>query len=387
MDYASKVMGFLLLLAALLLQKETHAQEEKKKISLKDSLDHAVDLSDYIIDANGFIPVPTIITEPALGGFGGALAPIFLKKQPPFRDTVNGKLQIRPVMPDITGAMGMYTVNGSWAAFASRAGMIRKLRLKYSVGGGYANINMDFYRTFDQIGEKQFSFNFKTVPIFLQGIRQLGSSNWFAGLKYLYLKTDVNYNGTLPSFVKPEDMKSQVSQLGLVTELDNRDNIFTPDAGIKLHFDANLSDNIFGSDFYFWKLNYYGYFYKPISKKLIGGLRVDGQQALGDPPFYLLPYINLRGVPTMRYQGRATILTELEARWDFYKRWSIIGFGGTGKAFDDWSDFGSASLVYSYGTGFRYLMARKFGLRMGIDIAHSPGTWAYYIVFGSNWLK
>jgi len=92
-------------------------------------------------------------------------------------------------------------------------------------------------------------------------------------------------------------------------------------------------------------------------------------------------------VPRRRYQGRATILTELEARWDFYKRWSIIGFGGTGKAFDDWSDFGSASLVYSYGTGFRYLMARKFGLRMGIDIAHSPGTWAYYIVFGSNWLK
>jgi len=27
------------------------------------------------------------------------------------------------------------------------------------------------------------------------------------------------------------------------------------------------------------------------------------------------------------------------------------------------------------------------GLRMGIDIAKGPDTWAYYIVFGSNWMK
>jgi hypothetical protein len=62
-------------------------------------------------------------------------------------------------------------------------------------------------------------------------------------------------------------------------------------------------------------------------------------------------------------------------------------FGGTGKAFDDWNDFGSSPYIFSYGTGFRYLIARKFNLRMGVDIAHGPGTWAYYIVFGSNWLK
>ena len=57
------------------------------------------------------------------------------------------------------------------------------------------------------------------------------------------------------------------------------------------------------------------------------------------------------------------------------------------KAFDQWSDFGSADFVYSYGTGFRYLIARKFKLRMGIDIAKGPEDFAYYIVFGSNWLK
>ena len=62
-------------------------------------------------------------------------------------------------------------------------------------------------------------------------------------------------------------------------------------------------------------------------------------------------------------------------------------YSGAGKAFDAWSDFGSADFVYSYGTGFRYLIARKFKLRMGIDIAKGPEEFAYYIVFGSNWLK
>jgi hypothetical protein len=32
------------------------------------------------------------------------------------------------------------------------------------------------------------------------------------------------------------------------------------------------------------------------------------------------------------------------------------------------------------GAGFRYLLAGKFKLRVGIDVAHSPGTWAYYIL-------
>ena len=57
-----------------------NSQSEKKQASVKDSLDGKFDLSDYIINENGFVPIPYIITEPALGGFGGALFPVFIKK-------------------------------------------------------------------------------------------------------------------------------------------------------------------------------------------------------------------------------------------------------------------------------------------------------------------
>jgi hypothetical protein len=362
---------------------------QKKKIALKDSVDGAFDLSDYIIEANGFVPVPYFITEPALGNFGVALIPVFIKKRPPYLDSIKGKWVKTPVAPDVTGGMGLYTLNETWGVAGFRMGTLVKSRIKYRVGGAYMNINMSFFKTFKQLGEKEMKFNFKTVPIFLQAIKRIRFSNWYAGFKYLFLKTDVKYVGEklLDSLARDLEQNRLVSQLGAIVELDNRDNIFTPDKGVKIHVDAACSDNVLGSDYDFWRLNYYMYAYQPLSKKLIGGLRVDGQQSFGDAPFYMLPYIDMRGIPAVRYQGKADILTEGELRWDFVTRWSTVFFGGLGKAFDDWSEFGSKDWIWSYGIGGRYQLARKFKLRVGIDIAHGPNTWAYYITFGSNWFK
>ena len=364
------------------------AQKEKKKVSLKDSADGKFDLSDYIIDANGFVPVPYILTEPALGNFGGAIAPIFIKKRPPYIDTINGKVVRTPVAPDITGGAILYTANNSWAMMAFRSGTFIKSRIKYIIGGGFADINMSYYKTLPQLGEKEFKFNIRTYPAMLQMIKRLGFSRWYAGFKYLFLKTDISYDGdgSLAHFIDSLDLNRTISQLGAIVELDNRDNIFTPDKGIKFHTDLTRSDDFLGSDYDFWRMNYYMYLYKPLSKSIIAGLRVDGAQVWQDAPFYMLPYIDMRGVPINRYQGNAELLSELEFRFDL-KRWSIMAFSGAGKAFDEWKDFGSSKWVVMGGTGFRYLLARKFKLRVGIDVARGPDTWAYYIVFGSNWLK
>ena len=365
---------------------------QNKKTSLKDSLDGAMDFSDYLIEANGFIPVPIIITEPALGGFGGGLVPIFIKKKPPYIDSVKGEIKITPIAPNITGGLAMYTVNNTWMTAAFRSGTFVKSRIKYKVGAAYGNINISYYKTLSQLGEKEFKVNIKTPAVFLQAIKRTGYSNWYAGLKYLFLKTNVAYVGDSllplpPEWQKSFENSSIISQLGAVVELDNRDNVFTPNSGMKLHLDAIRSDNIFGSDYDFWRFNYYLFAYKTLSEKLVGGWRLDGQQVLQEPPFFMKPYVDMRGIPAERYQGNADVLTELEFRWDFYKRWSIMAYGGLGKAFDEWSEFGSSELVYSYGTGFRYLLARKFKLRMGVDIARGPEQFAYYIVFGSSWIK
>jgi len=373
----------------LLLLQSLAVQAQKKKVSMRDSLDRKFDMSDYIIEANGFVPIPIIITEPALGGFGGGLAPVFLKKKPPYIDTVNGEVKITPVAPDITGGVGLYTVNNTWFTGLFRMGTLVKSRIKYRLGIAYANVNISYFRTLPNETEKEFEVNIKTLPVIGSAIKRLGVSHWYSGLQYLFMysKLASGNDEALPDFVKEIEKKSTIGLLSGIVEYDNRDNIFSPDNGTRFHVDGGYANTILGSDYEFWKINYYTNMYRQFGKKLVAGLRIDGQQVFGNPPFYFLPYIDMRGIPAERYQGRADILSELEFRYDFDYRWSVVLFGGTGKAFDDWSDFGSTNWVTSGGAGFRYLLARKFKLRVGIDLAKGPDTWAYYLVFGSNWKK
>jgi hypothetical protein len=104
-----------------------------------------------------------------------------------------------------------------------------------------------------------------------------------------------------------------------------------------------------------------------------------------DAPFYVLPYITMRGLPAAKYQGQKVLQFETEQRYDFYKRWSAVGFVGTGRTYSDMKLLKDDNWYWAGGVGFRYLIARLFKLRMGVDVARGPDTWAYYIVFGHYW--
>lgn len=359
---------------------------QKQHISLRDSIDGAIDLSDYIIYAHGFIVIPSIITEPALGGIGGAVAPIFLKKHEPVIEE-NGKKRF--MNPDITGGMGMYTGNKSWLVGAFRSATLIKPKILYRVMAAYGDMNLSFYSKRPNLSDEEFKLNFRSVIFYTQWLKQFNNAKWSAGPQYLFLNSKINLPdfNLPPPFVEPKDIKSTVSQLGAAIQFDGRDNIFTPDKGMRLQSDFFWSDKALGSDYQSWRVNLSAIGYHPVTSNLIAGLRIEGEQAFGSPPFYLEPGINMRGIPAARYMGKTSLVSELELRWDVYRRWSLMGYGGLASAFDDWDQAFAKPVVYSYGTGFRYLLAKKFKLRMGIDVAKGPEQWAYYIVFGSNWMR
>lgn len=86
-----------------------------------------------------------------------------------------------------------------------------------------------------------------------------------------------------------------------------------------------------------------------------------------------------------RYQDKNALATEVELRWNVTPRWSVLGFSGVGKAYGRWNRFSEATNIVSVGAGFRYLIARKLGLSVGIDVAHSKDQNAFYIQVGSAW--
>ena len=87
----------------------------------------------------------------------------------------------------------------------------------------------------------------------------------------------------------------------------------------------------------------------------------------------------------MRYRGPAAMTYEVRGGYDLTPRWTLNAFTGGGRAADSLSDLSDATTHTSYGAGFRYLIARALGMRVGIDVARGEeGTYAY-LVMGSAW--
>lgn len=287
------------------------------------------------------------------------------------------------VKPTVYGGAGAYTANDTWFVGGFSMGAIKKWRANYRIIAGFGDVNLNFYRDFPTIGERSFEFNMKTIPFSAHLVKQINRSSWYAGVDYLFLKTEI-YNPNF-NFNSQKEVNSIISRLGLLVDYDKRDNIFTPDKGFWLNSLIGASEDFLGSDYNYVLINSAAFGYVPISKNITSGFRVEYQQIFGDAPFYMLPYINMRGIPVMRYQGDVIALAETEWRWDFTSRYSLIAFGGVANAFSKKSDFEDSSWKASGGMGARYLIARKLKLRMGIDVARGPEEWAYYIVFGTSW--
>jgi glucose/arabinose dehydrogenase len=74
-------------------------------------------------------------------------------------------------------------------------------------------------------------------------------------------------------------------------------------------------------------------------------------------------------------------------RWQFYKRFILVGFVGGGVAWNDFERFDSTETIVTGGTGFRYELARNYGIHMGLDLAFGPDNTAVYIQVGSAWSR
>ena len=179
----------------------------------------------------------------------------------------------------------------------------------------------------------------------------------------------------------------KVSAPTAIVEFDSRDNVFTPTRGIYAETSLLASREALGASDDFERFQQLLIGWMPLPHQVTLGARASYAWSSSGTPFFLRPFVQLRGVPAMRYQGDEVASLEVEARWQFYGRWSIVAFGGGATARTDGDAFSATRNVGSGGFGFRYELARKFGLHAGIDFAHSPGTNAVYLQVGNAWFR
>ena len=347
----------------------------------RDSLDGAFDISKWLFDLHGFIPIISPITEPAVGyGLVGAGVYFFPKKK-----SSNNEFK----MPDIVGIGGGYTQNGTWFAGAGYAGFWKDDQIRYLGVFGYGNINLKYYGSGnDYLANNPAKFSIESYFLLQQALFRIKKSHFLLGGKYLFMKTNVAAfeESKIPE-VNPSDFDLINSGIGFISEYETFNNILSPTKGLRVHLSYLQFLKILGSDKDNGRLSFFTLAYLPINKNWISGFRAESMFATGNTPFYLMPYINLRGVPVLRYQGELTLLAETEQLVRIYKRWSVVGFTGIGTTIPSLDDFNFGPVAWNVGGGIRYKVARLLGLQMGIDVARGPEDWAFYIIFGNAWLK
>jgi hypothetical protein len=112
--------------------------------------------------------------------------------------------------------------------------------------------------------------------------------------------------------------------------------------------------------------------FRPLGSTVYFAARGAARSSSDGAPFYLRPFVVLRGVQAMRYQGERAAEVEVELRWQAHPRFSVVGFAGAGVARTDAALADRDKTVTSGGGGFRYLLARTYGLHMASTSRSAP---------------
>ena len=97
-----------------------------------DSIDNSLDLSNYLSTKDGIIPIPVLVTEPAVG-YGGGLSLVYFhrdKKKMMTKDSYG-------FPPSISMLAGVGTASGSYASIFGHQGSYLNDFIRYTGAIGY----------------------------------------------------------------------------------------------------------------------------------------------------------------------------------------------------------------------------------------------------------
>ena len=287
--------------------------------NLIDPVDGMMDASDYLASARGFLPVPIIITEPAVGyGFGVAVAYFHAPKE------VDREQHPHQGPPSITVGFGAKTENGTYLYGGAHSGVWKDDHIRYVGALAKMNVNMSFYPggiIGEIVGPEGVGFNIDGGVLYQQLQFRLKESNWWLGGSYVYVNADNTFKLDLPLDLPDPGFDFSLGGLSMFVEYDGRNSTFTPTKGLSGKLEFQNYDEVWGSDFNYDHLSGELFKYTPFGDYSSLGLRLEGETVNGEVPFFAYPFVDLRGIPALRYQGQDVVTGEAEYLWGVTPRW------------------------------------------------------------------
>ena len=213
------------------------------------------------------------------------------------------------------------------------------------------------------------------------------NSNIFLGLSASYSEADTDFKIAPGNSNEFGLSNFSFSDAGLALSLvyDSRDNTMMPARGQQISFESWRYDESIGGDFDYTKTSLAINSFHPFGEDWVVGWRLDFATAQGNIPFYAEPYVSLRGIPALRYQGKTVGAVEIETRYRFSPRWSALVFAGSGFAEARAPSRDTEDSIFSTGVGIRFLALEEQDAWVGLDIANGPEDIAWYIQIGQTW--
>jgi len=370
-----------------------HAGAENWRELFTDPQDGRMDASKWLLQRRGFLPVPIIITEPAVG-YGGGLGVVFFHRQhQPAEQSApapeEGATPARGefVPPSVSAVFAAATENGTKIGGAGHLGIWRNNTLRFTGGIAAMDVNLTFYggANFPNFSDGV-EYNLKGWGAMSQLVWRLGKSDFWIGPQVIYLDATAGLEGAnVPPIFDQLNGDVTNTGAGIVMTYDSRDNIFTPSRGFQSEWYVREHWGSFNGDFDYTEVDGKNRLFFNPGPKWVLGWRLDTTYTSNGAPFYALPFINQRGIQKGRYQDDVALTTEVETRYDIDGRWFGVAFAGVGRVADSYDELGSADSRWAGGVGVRYLISRLLGLQTGLDVAKGPEEWAFYLQVGSGW--
>jgi hypothetical protein len=336
------------------------------------------------------LPVPILITEPAIGTGLGAVLALFhpVKQGKPEHPRVATPESLaaiptsRDAPPVFTALVGAYTDNDTWAAGLAHSNNWRNDSLRYLGALGVARVNSTVFLLNRPV---QFSME---ATMLLQDFKfRLGASDWMLGAGMVYMDAQNRFGNGAPDTGEDERFAYDLNNVALVAKAlyETRDSSMNPTSGKLFELDVSRFDGALGGGFDYWSWKARALSFHPLADKVILGLRLEVSGVDGRPPFFGYPWVKLRGIPALRYQDSVTGELEIEARYRLLPRWELSAFAGLGYTNDDVPLFDNPGSIYNFGLGGRYKVFDAHNVWMGVDIARGPENWNGYIQVGHPW--
>lgn len=333
-------------------------------------------------DAGGggsLIPLPVIFYQPETGLGFGVTAVKYARMTP--GDTISP--------PSSFSLIGIYTTKSQLILGLSGDTYFDEDRWRLATTLAYSRFPTKYWGIGNDTPDSaEVDYTPAALALRLWPQKRVGEG-WYAGLAAILLDRQIKEVGDSSFFAPGEAPGAEDEQLlGIRGSLvrDTRDSTVFPRRGSYHQLLVDLFANVWFGDsgFGLYTLDLRGYF--PVARSHVLALRALGMASSGAPPFDQVPQLGgeslLRGYYQGRYRDRTLIAFQAEYRFPLFWRLGAAGFGAAGQVAPDVGSVGLDRFWFSGGAGLRFLLARKEGLNVRMDLAVAEGSTGFYLSFG-----